>query len=252
MRRRLAVLIASACFLAGIASGCAGEPSPSAPDAGASARVSGASPGAGSVSDRSAPPARSSETAGPADLSRRLAGLLPDLDPKRSGGASASGGGRYALIVGADEYRARKDWNIPFARRSADLMKSSLKAHAGFRDENVLELLGDKVSADEIEAALTRDLPSRMRGPGNLLLVYYAGHGMDDAAKGSHLFTYYTAPGAGGAGYEKTVPWASLQKWIAAGAASTEKSGGSVATVLLIDACRTDTGAPPDPVVVEA
>ena len=83
--------------------------------------------------------------------------------------------GRYALVVGIDDYRGiGSSLRGPVA--DARLMGRILVEQYGFRPENVIELVDRDATRDNIAQAFLRHLGQA--GPDGVAVFYYSGHGM--------------------------------------------------------------------------
>ena len=108
--------------------------------------------------------------------------LLSDLSPSRT----------YALIVGVERYEVDPSWDLPGAARDAVRFAEWLTGPGGVPPGNVrlftsplkagqrsCRILSKAATAQDIERALFVELP---RCDGDLLWIFWAGHGYQDGA----------------------------------------------------------------------
>lgn len=86
-------------------------------------------------------------------------------------------GKKLAAYVGNEKYKAKAWINLPGAKADARRMKSTMKEH----DYKTLEHVRDK-TAPEIESIFKNAMGNA--GPGDALLLYYAGHGIPGGVAG--------------------------------------------------------------------
>lgn len=102
---------------------------------------------------------------------------------------------RYALIVGIDHYAESDDFPpLPFAQADARALYDLLidPERGGWSADNVVYLAGAAATRDEIESQL-RDLLLVRARPGDLALLYFAGHAfLDPATQDGYLALYGT------------------------------------------------------------
>jgi sulfatase modifying factor 1 len=186
---------------------------------------------------------------------------LPDSSPQFRRGAAPVGGKRIALVIAADEYRIaspavavaeRRDWNIPFARRSAERFRDTLTRFGGFAAEEIRFLRSSEVTAAAIESAIDKEIRPRLSGPGNVLLVYYAGHGMADGpSRRASLFVHDTMPQSGGK-FGPVLDYDEIQAWMRVAQEDVRRRGGDLSTAFIVDACQVEIGAPPTGLIMPA
>ncbi|WKZ61315.1 MAG: caspase family protein [Cyclobacteriaceae bacterium] len=79
----------------------------------------------------------------------------------------------HALIIGIDEYQDPKITSLSEAIKDATALKDVLIEQYTFKDENIIFLKNPTYE----EIIITFEELSRNIGPGDLLLIFYAGHG---------------------------------------------------------------------------
>ena len=88
---------------------------------------------------------------------------------------------RWAVVIGVSDYQERGKWGLTdlrYAGKDATAMAEYLRAPDGGRFDQVRVLIDDKASLPNIRAALREDLRGVQED--DLVLVYWAGHGMPD------------------------------------------------------------------------
>lgn len=211
--------------------------------------LGGACGGPGSARPRPAQrgsPETSERAPSPAALALRPVQIeldVPALQWTQSS-ARSGGGRRVALLVAADEY-AESAWNLRFARRSADELKRVLVERLGFREQDVQLLSGDGVYPRNVQGTLD-DLTAGMSGPGNVLLTLWVGHGFEIGGE-QRLLTYRSGAStvAQDGGYSDTLRYDQLTGWLSDASREVSRNGGSLATAMILDACRVETRSAP-------
>jgi PBP1b-binding outer membrane lipoprotein LpoB len=115
----------------------------------------------------------SSTVFGGAELARIDADLAPpasNVKPKDHA---------YAVIVGVEDYRDLP--KVDYAKRDAEMVKAYLTKSLGYREQNVVMLLNDRVTKSDLEARFEKWLPKQVGENKNAeVFVYYGGHGAPD------------------------------------------------------------------------
>jgi hypothetical protein len=168
---------------------------------------------------------------------------IPDWPLKWSAGTKVESGDRFAVLVTADRYKSYPSWEIPSCRRNGEEIKAALKSHCGIPEGGVDWLRGENANAVAVQAAI-RDVGRRATGKRALLVIYYAGHGWVDGDRQPCLFTHYTTESPSG-GFEQVVRRSELLEWLGAAVRQSESRGCDLEAVLVVDACRVGSAAPP-------
>ncbi|MEQ1844536.1 MAG: caspase family protein [Nitrospira sp.] len=85
----------------------------------------------------------------------------------------------YAVIFGVEHYRDLPQ--VDYATRDAEMIKKYLVQTLGYREQNIVLLLNDRVTRSQIEARLEKWLPKQVNNDANSeVFVYYGGHGAPD------------------------------------------------------------------------
>jgi uncharacterized caspase-like protein len=85
----------------------------------------------------------------------------------------------YAVIFGVERYRDLPQ--VDYATRDAEMVKKYLVKTLGYREQNIVMLLNDRVTRSQIEARLEKWLPKQVNNdPNSEVFVYYGGHGAPD------------------------------------------------------------------------
>lgn len=85
----------------------------------------------------------------------------------------------YAVIIGVEDYRDLP--KVDYAKRDAEMVKTYLTKALGYREQNVVMLLNDRVTRSDIAARLETWLPKQVGDNTDAeVFVYYAGHGAPD------------------------------------------------------------------------
>ncbi|MFM8551044.1 MAG: hypothetical protein ACKOCD_01825 [Nitrospiraceae bacterium] len=97
--------------------------------------------------------AESSEVFGGAELARIDADLAPPLTKV------APNDHAYAVVVGVEDYRDLP--KVDYARRDAEMVKQYLIKSLGYREQNIVTLLNDRVTRSQLEARFENGYPSK-------------------------------------------------------------------------------------------
>lgn len=170
--------------------------------------------------------------------------LLEHKPLQWSKGQGLSGGKhrRLALLLAADSF-ADPAMNIAFTNNNLRAMENALTKHCGFQKQDLKTLRGQQLNRDAVEQALL-SLTERANAEDNVLLLYFTGHGFIDSKGQPSFFTYYSQQNTQGQGWDKVISRAELALWIAQARAKLEL-GKQLRALIIIDACRTHTMAPP-------
>ena len=85
----------------------------------------------------------------------------------------------YAVIVGVEDYRDLP--KVDYARRDAEMVKAYLTKSLGYREQNIVMLLNDRVTKSDLEARFEKWLPKQVgENKEAEVFVYYGGHGAPD------------------------------------------------------------------------
>lgn len=85
----------------------------------------------------------------------------------------------YAVIFGVERYRDLP--HVDYATRDAETIKTYLVKTLGYREQNIVMLLNDRVTRSQIEARLEKWLPKQIHNDRNSeVFIYYGGHGAPD------------------------------------------------------------------------
>ena len=86
----------------------------------------------------------------------------------------------YAVVVGVEDYRDLP--RVDYAKRDAEMVKQYLIHSLGYREQNVVLLLNDRVTKAGLEARFEKWLPKQVGTNAEAeVFVYYGGHGAPDA-----------------------------------------------------------------------
>jgi len=117
--------------------------------------------------------AESSEVFGGAELARIDADLAP---PQTKAPAKDHA---YAVVVGVEDYHDLP--KVDYARRDAEMVKQYLIKALGYREQNIVMLLNDRVTRSQLEARFEKWLPKQVgQNKDAEVFVYYGGHGAPD------------------------------------------------------------------------
>lgn len=85
----------------------------------------------------------------------------------------------YAVIVGVEDYRDLP--KVDYAKRDAEMVRTYLTKALGYREQNIVMLLNDRVTKSDLEARFEKWLPKQVGGNKEAeVFVYYGGHGAPD------------------------------------------------------------------------
>jgi len=106
-------------------------------------------------------------------------GQQPSSSASSSPGSSSRKAGRVGLFIGINKFESSESkgegGNARF-RLGAELMAQTMLQRGALEPQNCKTLIGEQASRANIEAAVTRWLPSVTR-PGDTVFLFYAGHG---------------------------------------------------------------------------
>jgi hypothetical protein len=94
-------------------------------------------------------------------------------------------GEKWAVVIGISDYKA-DGLNLRYADRDAEAIRDTLIEKGGFRPERVRFLSNQHATYQEIRTALFSFLASTQ--PEDLVLIFLAGHGVQDAANPDNFF----------------------------------------------------------------
>jgi tetratricopeptide (TPR) repeat protein len=151
---------------------------------------------------------------------------------KAEGGAPLSGSGRWALIVGVDEYESKKIDRLGGAVADAKAVRDVLVKYADFPERQAILLTSDGVLKPTTRAMLTQLEEIRQAiKPDDLLLFFFAGHGVE--VDGQRYLLGYDTDISG--------PGALKATSLAAGTLMHELDTiRANHRVIMVDACRND------------
>lgn len=110
---------------------------------------------------------------GAAELARIDAELAPPISAVKPKDYA------YAVIVGVEDYRDLP--KVDYAKRDAEMVKAYLTKALGYREQNIVMLLNDRVTKSDIEARLEKWLPKQVGNNKDAeVFIYYGGHGAPD------------------------------------------------------------------------
>jgi len=85
----------------------------------------------------------------------------------------------YAVIVGVEDYRDLP--KVDYAKRDAEMVKAYLTKSLGYREQNIVMLLNDRVTKSDLEARFEKWLPKQVGANKEAeVFIYYGGHGAPD------------------------------------------------------------------------
>jgi len=85
----------------------------------------------------------------------------------------------YAVIVGVEDYRDLP--KVDYAKRDAEMVRAYLTKSLGYREQNIVMLLNDRVTKSDLEARFEKWLPKQVGDNKDAeVFVYYGGHGAPD------------------------------------------------------------------------
>ncbi len=94
-------------------------------------------------------------------------------------------GEKWAVVIGISDYRA-DGLNLRYADRDAEAMRDFLIAKGGFRPDRVRFLSNQRATYQEIRTALFSFLAATQ--PDDMVLIFLAGHGVQDAVNPDNFF----------------------------------------------------------------
>ena len=96
----------------------------------------------------------------------------------------------YAIVVGVEDYRDLP--KVDYARRDAEMVKKYLIKSMGYREQNVVLLLGDRVTRSQLAARFENWLPKQVGDSNDAeVFVYYGGHGAPDPSTNQAFLVPY-------------------------------------------------------------
>lgn len=117
--------------------------------------------------------AEASEVFGGAELAKIDADLAPPQVKVRPKDHA------YAVVIGVEDYHDLP--KVDYAKRDAEMVKQYLIKALGYREQNIVMLLNDRVTKSQIEARLEKWLPKQVgQNKDAEVFVYYGGHGAPD------------------------------------------------------------------------
>ncbi|MEW6745536.1 MAG: SUMF1/EgtB/PvdO family nonheme iron enzyme [Planctomycetota bacterium] len=163
--------------------------------------------------------------------------LLP-VQPKSArwieGSASPSGGRRFALVIGVGSYWRHEAWKLPWVAADLAALGDVLETKAHFH--YVRRLQDNEVTLPGLESAVA-EIARQLQGTGNVVLVYWVGHGyVNDRKEGHYLLS--NSDEAGGGEYTATLGESDLKTLLA-----PLRREGKARVVFVADACRIPTMA---------
>lgn len=152
------------------------------------------------------------------------------LEHVKGASATLSGAGRWALIVGVDEYESRKIERLGGAVADARAVRDALVKYADFPDKQAVLLTSDGPVKPTTRAILTKleEIRQATR-PDDLLLFFFAGHGVEVDGQ-RYLLGYDTDIGGPGALKATSLAATALMQEL-----DTIKARHRV---IMVDACR--------------
>ncbi|MGH7260719.1 MAG: caspase family protein [Nitrospiraceae bacterium] len=85
----------------------------------------------------------------------------------------------YAVVIGVEDYRDLP--KVDYAKRDAEMVRTYLTKALGYREQNVVMLLNDRVTKSDLEARFEKWLPKQVGDNKDAeVFVYYGGHGAPD------------------------------------------------------------------------
>lgn len=96
----------------------------------------------------------------------------------------------YAVIVGVEDYRDLP--KVDYAKRDAEMVKAYLTKSLGYREQNIVMLLNDRVTKSDLEARFEKWLPKQVgENKEAEVFVYYGGHGAPDPSTNQAFLVPY-------------------------------------------------------------
>ncbi|OQW62640.1 MAG: hypothetical protein A4S17_01225 [Proteobacteria bacterium HN_bin10] len=85
----------------------------------------------------------------------------------------------FAVVVGIEDYRDLP--RVDYAKRDAESVKQYLIKAMGYREQNIVMILNDRVTKSQLEARFEKWLPKQVAQYSDAeVFVYYGGHGAPD------------------------------------------------------------------------
>lgn len=144
-------------------------------------------------------------------------------------------GTTYAIIVGVSNYHYIK--SLTYADKDAELFKEFLMSPSGgnVKDSNIIMLLNERATSTNFYLNAIGDwINQKNLKEGDILYIYFSGHGDARDNREYHLLTYDTKPDRNDYRATGTIRMYELKNTIA------DITDKRVKTILIIDACRTD------------
>jgi tetratricopeptide (TPR) repeat protein len=154
------------------------------------------------------------------------------LEHVKASGTALTGSGRWALIVGVDEYESKKIDRLGGAVADARAVRDTLVKYADFPEQQAILLTSDGALKPTTRAMLTKleDIRQAIK-PDDLLLFFFAGHGVEVDGQ-RYLLAYDT---------DISGPGALKATSLAAGTLMHELDTiRANHRVIMVDACRND------------
>jgi tetratricopeptide (TPR) repeat protein len=152
------------------------------------------------------------------------------------GGNRGRAGDRWAVVVGVDRYADARIPALSGAVADAGAIRDVLVESAEFPESQVLLLVSDgNVKPTQVAILDTLDEVKRGAKPGDLLLFFFAGHGVE--VDGRRYMLTYDAQCCGAASIKSTALLASTLMQELESIKVTNR-------IIMIDACRTDPTKP--------
>jgi uncharacterized caspase-like protein len=138
------------------------------------------------------------------DVTRGVEALSGDQETSQLGYAN-----RHALVIGIDEYEDSGYRDLSYAVADAQAIAKSLVRRFGFPEDNVRLILNAEASNSDLNRALEEWLcePQRI-GPDDLVVVFFAGHGVTREVSGGERAGYLVPPD--GLWREQRPSWSTL------------------------------------------
>jgi hypothetical protein len=96
----------------------------------------------------------------------------------------------YAVVIGVEDYRDLP--KVDYAKRDAELIRKYLVHSLGYRENNIVLLLNDRVTRSQMEARLEKWLPKQVgENKDAEIFVYYGGHGAPDPSSNQAFLVPY-------------------------------------------------------------
>ena len=163
---------------------------------------------------------------------------VDETPPRWLDRGSALGGRRIALLVGIGKHSRHPLWDLPWVAEDLRLVGNALREKAGFHE--VTTLLDRDVSRESVETKL-REAGGRLGAKGNLLLVWWVGHGfLNDRGECSYFLPHADERAEGDRiEYSNTLGESEIAALLA-----PFREAGKTSVVFVADACRVAVQAP--------